>query len=42
LIITIDWKILISMDSGDCGLNIGFLLIEGIKAFDRLKEMEML
>jgi hypothetical protein len=30
------------MDFNDCGLNIGFLLIEGTKIFDGLKEIKVL
>jgi hypothetical protein len=30
------------MDSGDCGLNVGFPLIKGTKTFDGLKEIEIL
>jgi hypothetical protein len=42
LIIIINWKILIFIDFDYCGLNIGFLLVEGIRIFDGLKEMEVL
>jgi hypothetical protein len=38
LIIIIDWKILIFMGSGNCGLNVGFPLA-GTSALDGLKEV---
>jgi hypothetical protein len=42
LIIIINWKILIFIDSDSCGLNVGFPLVEGTRALDGLKEVEVL